>query len=211
MVGGVTRALATDHRTRDDRVKGLVLVVAMVAVMWLEEIVDELLGGDLDRYGIVPRTDQGIAGIAAAPFLHAGFGHLISNTVPFLLLGATIALGGLARVLAVTVIVALTSGVGTWLVASSGSDHIGASGVVFGFATYLMARGVYNRSVLEIAVGVLVVVLFGASLLGGLAPHQGISWQGHLFGAIGGIVAARVLARKPRRNEPAGLERFGGV
>jgi membrane associated rhomboid family serine protease len=110
-------------------------------------------------------------------------------------MGVVIALSGAARVLAVTVIVALVSGIGTWLIAPEFTNHIGASGVVFGFGTYLITRGFFNRSALDLAVGLVVAAIFGMSLLGGLAPQEGISWQGHLFGAIGGIVAARVLAR----------------
>ena len=186
----------------DPRREGLALIGLMVAVMWISEVVDTLAGHRLDRYGIRPHDADGLTGVVTAPFLHAGFGHLIGNTVPFVVLGVVIALSGGARVLAVTAIVALASGLGTWLIAPTGSDHIGASGVVFGFAAYLMARGIYNRSVVEAAIGVLVVAVFGASLAGGLSPHQGISWQGHLFGAIGGVVAARVLARD-RRPRPA--------
>ena len=87
------------------------------------------------------------------------------------------------------------SGLGTWLVAPEGSIHVGASGVVFGFATYLIARGWFNRRPSQIAIGLVVVVIWGGVLIGGLQPREGISWQGHLFGAIGGVVAARVLAR----------------
>jgi membrane associated rhomboid family serine protease len=185
---------------RSPREEGLALVGLLVAAMWVSEIIDTADHHKLDQYGIRPHETDGLVGIVTAPFLHAGFGHLIGNTVPFVVLGVLIALSGAARVVAVAAIVALISGVGTWLVAPEHTNHIGASGVVFGFATYLVARGFYNRSMIEIAVGVLVVAVFGASLLGGLAPQQGISWQGHLFGAIGGVVAAWILAS--RRDEP---------
>jgi membrane associated rhomboid family serine protease len=195
-------APTTGRRARDPRISGLVLVAAMAGVMWVEEVVDQILGGDLDRFGIVPRSDEGIPGIVAAPFLHASFAHLISNTVPFLLMGATIALSGLVRVLSVTAIVGLASGVGTWLVASPGTVHLGASGVVFGYATYLIARGIYSRDLVHLGVGLIVGVVFGGALLGGLSPHEGISWQGHLFGGLGGLLAARLLARPPRAKPP---------
>src|SRR5215210_1098401 len=109
----------------EDRVRGLALVVGMVVVMWALEFVD-LLGANLDSDGIHPRDVDGLPGIALSPFLHAGFGHLIGNTVPFLVLGATIALGGLARTAAVVVIVALVGGFGTWLFAPANTNHIGA-------------------------------------------------------------------------------------
>jgi membrane associated rhomboid family serine protease len=196
---------------RSDRRDGLILVGALASVMWVEEIVDQVLGGDLDQYGIKPHDVDGLSGILFAPFLHAGFGHLIGNTVPFLVLGAVIALSGLFRVAAATAIVALVGGLGTWLVAPSGTDHIGASGVVFGYATYLISRGLFSRNLLHLAAGLLVIAVYGTTLLFGVVPEDGISWQGHLFGGIGGVVAARVLDRREdkaarKRDDPlAGL------
>jgi membrane associated rhomboid family serine protease len=166
--------------------------------MWVSEIVDTALDHRLDGYGIEPRDADGLIGIPAAPFLHAGFGHLISNTIPFLAMGFVIAFRGAARVLFVTAIVALVSGAGTWLVAPEFTIHIGASGVVFGYATYLLTRGFFDRDLIEIVIGVAVGVIYGGVLLGGLIPEDGVSWQGHFFGAVGGIVAARALAREPR-------------
>lgn len=187
------------HGRRSDRERGLVLVAAMAALMWASEIVDSIAGGDLDQFGIEPRDTDGLVGIATAPFLHLGFGHLVGNTVPFLLLGGAIALSGLARVLATTVIVALVGGVGTWLVAPANTEHIGASGIVFGYATYLIARGLYSRNLVHLGVGVVVIGVYGTTLLFGLVPSDGISWQGHLFGAVGGVLAARLLDRRADR------------
>lgn len=130
-----------------------------------------------------------------APFLHASFSHLLSNTVPFVVLGLIIAFDGASRLLLVSLIVALISGLGTWLTAPGGSETVGASGVVFGYATYLISRGIFDRRVVEIAVGVLVAVLFGSALISDLIPHTGISWEAHLFGGIGGVIAAAALAR----------------
>ena len=172
------------------------MVLALAALMWVGEIADSLADHRLDRYGIEPRDGDGLIGVVAAPFLHAGFGHLVSNTVPFLLMGFAIAFKGAARVLAVTVIVGAVSGVGTWLVAPDDTLHVGASGVVFGYATYLLSRGFFDRDVLELAIGLVVGAIWGTALVGGLLPQEGISWQGHLFGAIGGVVAARALARR---------------
>ena len=168
----------------------------MVALMWILEGVDAAVDHRLDRYGIEPRDVDGLDGVVAAPFLHVGFGHLLANTVPFVVMGVVIALEGPLRLLAVTAIVGLVGGLGTWLVAPEGTIHIGASGIVFGYATYLIARGVFNRRGTELAVGLAVALIWGGALLGGLEPKRGISWQGHLFGAIGGVVAARALARE---------------
>jgi len=190
------------QRLGTDRTNGLLLVAAMVTLMWILEVVDVAADHRLDNYGIHPRDVDGLPEIFAAPFLHAGFGHLVSNTVPFLAMGAAIALGGLMRVALVTLIVAAVSGFGTWLIAASNSVHLGASGVVFGYATYLVARGIFSRRLSELAIGVGVVAIWGIGLLQGLLPQERISWQAHLFGAIGGVVAAVVLAR--RREAGAG-------
>lgn len=185
--------------TSESRTAGLLAVAVLAAVMWVAEVVDAVLGGRLDGLGIEPRQVDGLTGVVLAPFLHADFGHLMANTVPFLVLGALVALSGLARVLAVAAIVTLVGGLGTWLVAPSATIHLGASGVVFGFATYLVARGLFDRRVLSLAVGLLVALLYGTTLLLGLLPQAGVSWQGHLFGAVGGLVAARLLAARRRR------------
>lgn len=178
------------------------LVGAMVAVMWVVEIADALGADSLDGYGIRPRAVDGLDGILFSPFLHGSWGHLIGNTVPFVVLGGLIALGGLARVAAVTATVGFVGGMGVWLFAQSNSIHIGASGLVFGYAGYLVARGFYTKSLMHFAVGALVAAVWGTTLLSGLVPHDGISWQGHLFGGIGGIVAARLLS-PTRAEQPA--------
>ena len=188
-------------RLGSDRVSALQFVLGMVAVMWVSEVIDIAANNRLDNYGIHPRDVGGLPEILAAPFLHVGFGHLISNTVPFVVMGAAIALGGLVRVALVTLVVTLVSGFGTWLVASSNSVHLGASGVVFGYATYLIARGLFSRRLTELGVGALVVGIWGFGLLQGLLPQERISWQAHLFGAIGGVIAA-VLFSKRRAGEP---------
>jgi membrane associated rhomboid family serine protease len=181
--------------TRSDRLAGVQFVLALLAAMWVLEIVDVAIDHRLDGYGIEPREPDGLVGVLAAPFLHADFGHLIANTIPFVALGIIIGLQGVARVLAVTAIVLLVSGLGTWLVAPDNSLHIGASGIVFGYATYLLARGIFNRDLVEMAIGLGVAAIWGTALLGGLVPQEGVSWQGHFFGAVGGLVAARALAR----------------
>lgn len=186
----------------DPRVAGMKVVLAMAALMWVSEVVDVVLDHRLDEYGVQPRDADGLVGIVAAPFLHGGFGHLAGNTVPFLALGFGIALGGLARVVSVTVIVALVAGIGTWLVGPENSVHIGASGIVFGYATYLIGRGLFERNLVHLAVAAVVAAAYGGILLGGLLPEEGVSWQGHLFGAIGGVLAARLLAPEDARRHP---------
>src|SRR5438132_9269570 len=198
-------ALPALSRRREQWMEGARVVFVLAAAMWVVEVVDSLDSHRLASDGIVRRSVSHLYGILVAPFLHASFGHLIANTIPFVLLGLTIALASAARVVAVTAIVALASGAGTWLTAPSGSVTLGASGVVFGYATYLISRGGFNRRIGELAIGVVVAVLFGRALLWGPLPHSGISWQAHLFGGIGGVLAARVLAAQHdgARDRPA--------
>lgn len=188
------------QRLGPDRTAALKLLFALIAVMWVTEVVDVADSHRLDQYGIHPRDVGGLPEIFSAPLLHVGWQHLISNTIPFAAMGAAIALGGLARVAYVTLIVAVVSGLGVWLIAPANTVHLGASGVVFGYATYLITRGILSRRLVEIAVGVVVVGVWGIALLKSLVPQDGISWQAHLFGAIGGVIAASVLAG---RQEPA--------
>lgn len=195
-----------NERLGQDRSLALQLVAAMIAFMWALEAVDYVAPGTpLDHYGIHPRDPEGLLEIFSAPFLHVGFEHLLSNTIPFAAMGATIALGGVARVALVTLIVAVISGLGVWFIAPGNQVHLGASGVVFGYATYLVTRGILSRRLVELAIGVVVAGVWGIGLLQGLLPQDRISWQAHLFGAIGGVVAAFYLAgkREPAPGKPA--------
>ena len=190
--------------SRDAFFEGAAVIAVMLGVMWIVEIVNKIDGQRLDGDGIYPRSLNGLPGIVSAPFLHAGFGHLIGNTLPFIVLGLLVALGGARRVVEVTVIVALSAGLGTWLTAGSGSSTIGASGIVFGYAGYLIARGYYTRRVLEMSVAVFVAVLFGTALAADLIPRTGVSWEDHLFGGLGGILAARLLTPQRHAGERPG-------
>jgi membrane associated rhomboid family serine protease len=187
---------------QDGLYEGAAVVGLLVAAMWIVEIVNSLDGQRLDGDGIISRRLSGLPGIFSAPFLHAGFGHLLSNTVPFIVLGLVIAMSGPAQVIIVTVVAALTSGLGAWALSSTGTDTIGASGVVFGYATFLIARGFFARSMLQIAVGLLVAILFGGALVLSIVPQPGVSWQDHVFGAVGGVLAAWLLNRRRRLAAP---------
>jgi membrane associated rhomboid family serine protease len=185
----VTNDAHVDDR-RDERETAALVVIALVAAMWVVEIVDQLDGRRLEAHGIRPHSVDGLVGVVTAPFLHAGFGHLIGNTIPLLILGAVIALSGLVRFLKATAIIIVLGGLGTWLIAPAGTDHIGASGLVFGYATYLIGRGIFSHRAGHLAIGLGVVAVYGATLLVALTPRDGISWQGHLCGGLAGLVAA---------------------
>lgn len=175
------------------------LLIAL-ALMWLVEIADWLVfGGTLDRLGIVPRQVDGLRGVLLAPLLHGGFGHLAANTLPFLALGTLIMLRYRRQFAAIAGIVLLVSGLGTWLFAPSYTVHIGASGLVFGFFSYLVVAALYERSAGAIGLALVVIVLYGSILWGALPQDNGISWQGHLFGLVGGGLAAYAIAPRPIR------------
>ncbi|MFO0553141.1 MAG: rhomboid family intramembrane serine protease [Polyangiaceae bacterium] len=175
------------------------VVGSMVGVMWAEEAVDFVLGGRLDALGIHPRTAWGLLGILFAPFLHAGFGHLIANTIPLIVLSVLIMLRRKRDLLVVSVASALVGGLGIWLIAPSNTVHLGASILVFGYLGYLLARGLFERKVWSIAGSVVAFVLYGGALWGVLPGQVGISWQGHLFGFVGGVLAARWLSSRDSR------------
>ncbi len=181
---------------------GIKLLVLIVGLMWVSETVDTALNGELDQYGIVSREPEGLFGILTAPFLHLGFSHLISNTLPLVTLGAIIAVSGALRLFSVTAIVTTVGGLGTWLISPPNTITIGASGLVFGYAAYLIARGIFNRRIGQVLVGVIVVLVWGSALLGGLLPQDGISWQGHLFGGISGVLAAWILTDDKPKTKP---------
>jgi membrane associated rhomboid family serine protease len=192
--------------------EGFLLLAAIVALMWVVEVINTIDSNGLDQDGIYARSVSHLWGIFTAPFIHGSFQHLIDNTIPFVFMGLIIALRGAARLALVTLIVIVLGGLGTWLVSPANLPTIGASGVVFGYATYLLTRGFFDRSALEVLTGLIVGVVWGGALLASLIPHTGISWQGHLSGAIAGVIAAALLrrerppARRPgrRSDEPAG-------
>jgi membrane associated rhomboid family serine protease len=178
--------------------EGLVVLGAIVSIMWILEAINSLDSNRISKSdGIFARNLDHIWGVFTAPFLHFSWQHLIANTVPFLFMGVIIALQGARRLLLVTLVIIVVGGLGTWLIAPSGTDTAGASGVVFGYASYLFARGFFNRSVLELLTGLVVGVVWGGALLSSIVPHTGVSWQGHVCGAIGGVVAAYLVRREP--------------
>jgi membrane associated rhomboid family serine protease len=194
------RASVLRSRTQ---LQGIELLVGIVMLMWIIEVINTLDSNRLDYDGIYPRNVDRLWGILAAPFLHVSFQHLIDNTIPFVFMGLIIALRGARRLLSVTAIVIILGGLGTWLVAPSGVSTVGASGVVFGYATYLLTRGFFDRSALELLTGVIVGAVWGAALVSSIVPQQHISWQGHVCGAIAGVIAAYVLA-PAHRAKPGG-------
>ena len=169
----------------------------IILFMWLLEVADQVLFGTrLDALGVRPWTADGLRGIIFAPFLHVGFPHLIANTIPFLVLGWLVMIKQIRDFVLVTLIVTLVSGMGIWLFGSPRSVHLGASSLIFGYFGFLLLRGYFERSTYSIFFSVIVAVLYGGLLWGVLPQANGISWQGHLFGFIGGGLAAYLMAER---------------
>jgi membrane associated rhomboid family serine protease len=174
-----------------------IVTVGFTVLLYLVEFVDQAAFGErLDGYGIEPRALGGLDGVAFAPLLHGGWDHLGSNTLPVLVLGFLAMAGGLRQWVGVTATIWLVGGVGVWLTAPPNTVTIGASVLVFGWLTFLLARGLFNRSGLQILLGVVLFLYWGGMLWGVLPGADDVSWQGHLFGAVGGVLAAHLAARR---------------
>jgi membrane associated rhomboid family serine protease len=178
----------------------IIILGGFIIFIWILEAIDWVLGGSLDQFGIIPRQASGIWGIGAAPLLHAGFGHVAANTVPFLILGWFVLLRGVKTFMFVTALVILVGGLGTWLIGPSSSVHLGASGLVFGYFGYLLLRGYFERSWEAVVWSLVVLILYGGMMAGLFPGSIGISWQMHLFGFLGGGLAAYLLANHQSEN-----------
>ncbi len=180
------------------------IMVGFVAVLWAVQLVDVATHYSLLRFGIVPRSLSRLGDILSAPFLHVSWTHIESNTPPLFVLGLLVALAGLRRFLAVTAFVIVVAGLGVWLVSPSNTDTVGASGVVFGYLGFLLARGAIERRLLELAVAVAVGVGYWWTLPALLPGNPAVSWQDHLFGLFAGILAAGLWRSRRRAAVPPG-------
>ncbi len=171
------------------------ILATVVSIFWIVFILNSVIfEGRLNAFGIKPNNLTGLRGILFAPFLHGSFYHVLSNTVPFIVLGWLVMLRSLKDFYFVSFMSALVGGLGTWLIGSPNSVHIGASGVIFGYFGYLLFRGYFERSFVAIAISIVIAVTYGGLIFGVLPTRSYISWEGHLFGFIGGIIAAKLLS-----------------
>lgn len=178
--------------------------VILLAVLWIVQSADAILPGSFTGFGLRSWDPAGLAGILLGPLLHAGWAHLIANSVPLLVLGCLVAVEGARRFWSVTAVIAIIGGAGTWLLNAPGTLTVGASGLVFGYFGYVVMRvfapGRVSHRVLYAVIAVIVIGLYGASMLAGVVGvRDGVSWQGHLFGAVGGAVAALAGRRRGRQ------------
>ena len=179
--------------------KQISILGSFVAIFWILEILDQFVfHHTLDGYGIRPHSLIGLRGILFAPFLHGGFGHLIANTVPFLILGWLVMIQETSDFWIVTIITMIVGGAGTWMLGAPNSIHIGASSLIFGYLGFLLLRGYFQRNIASILLSLVVGFLYGGLIWGVLPTQPGISWQGHLFGFLGGVLSAKLIAKEKR-------------
>jgi membrane associated rhomboid family serine protease len=183
------------------------ILAGLVAAFWIIVILNEIfleriliiangcaLNHGLNALGIVPHSFTGLRGIVFAPFLHGGFYHVAANTAPFIVLGWFVMLRNISDFYFVSVMSAFVGGLGTWLVGRPCTVHVGVSGVIFGYLGFLLFRGYFERSFVAIAISIAIAIAYGGMIWGVLPTRAYISWEGHLFGFIGGILAAKLLS-----------------
>jgi len=183
---GITQELKTQS----------IILGSFVVLFWVLEIIDQVIFRQgLDRFGVTPRTFQGLIGIIFAPFLHGGWQHLIANTIPFIILGWLTMIQETSDFFLVTIMTTLVGGLGIWLFGASNTTHIGASILIFGYLGFMLLRGYFQRNFTSIFLSVVVALLYGNLIFGVLPSQAGISWEGHLFGFLGGILSARMIGK----------------
>jgi membrane associated rhomboid family serine protease len=199
----MTKLMAVEKRRPSRWTAALKLQAAILGSLllaaWIAELVDRaFLGGQLDAFGIQPRSAVGLRGIPLAPLVHLNLDQVIANTMPFLVLGWLVMLAGLPTFFRVSVIVTFLSGLGVWCTASAPNVQIGASGLIFGYLGYLILRGYFDRSAFSVAISVMVGVLYGSLIWGILPIAQQAAWEGHLWGFLAGMLCAWLFTRQPR-------------
>jgi len=173
------------------------LIAYLVATLWGVEIVNWMVGHRLCRFGILPRTLNGLTGIPLSPFLHAGVAHLLLNTGPLAVLGGLVLMNGRRGFIRSTVVIILVGGLGLWIIGRP-SYHVGASALIFGYFGYLLAKGIFDRGMSSLLIAVLVVLAYGGLFWGMLPTAPYVSWEGHVCGFLSGVAAAWIGRRKGR-------------
>ena len=180
-------------------VTGLKTICALVVLIWCVEAINSFLGHSLNSFGIYPRETAALPGIFLWAFLHGNLHHLVMNTTPLLAMGFLVATRGVGRFVTVSLIVIIVGGVGVWCFGRA-AYHIGASGLVFGYFGYLVALGIYERSLGTVAIASLTVFYYGGIIFGVLPSDSFVSWEGHLFGLCAGVFAARLAAEEKQED-----------
>jgi membrane associated rhomboid family serine protease len=185
-------------------VSAALTMLVFTAALYVIEVLDLASGRMLEREGgIISRRDDGLDGILFSPLLHGDWDHLWANTVPFLVLGFLAMAGGIGQFVMVTATIWLLGGAAVWLLGPDGAYTVGASGVIFGWLTFLLVRGFFARSLKQIVLALVLFLIWGGVLWGVLPTDAQVSWQAHLFGALAGVLAAWMVARADRGRAPA--------
>ncbi len=178
--------------------KSFQLLIGAIVLLWVLWLLGWITNTQPGRWGIQPRDVHNLSGIVTAPLYHASLPHLFGNTISLFLLGSMIAMSGVTALITSTFWAWAVSGIGIFLIGPSQTNHFGASGIAFGYLGYLLARGIYQRNIVNIVVSIVVFFAFSWMFFGLLPLQRGISWQGHLFGLIGGILAAKIHRSAPQ-------------
>jgi membrane associated rhomboid family serine protease len=185
----------------------LAILAGFVLLLWAVQVVNWVTGYRLNpAFGLIPRNGAGLDGIAGMPLLHGSFPHLMSNTPPILVMGALLAATATRGLVAVNAVIVGAGGALVWLFGSM-AVHVGASGLVFGWLGFLVARGAVDRSSVTLAASLFVGVVYGALLWGVLPGRAGVSWEAHLFGALAGVAAAVLIRTRVHAPRMHGVER----
>jgi membrane associated rhomboid family serine protease len=191
--------MSMSSRQKKSTVEELKTLLTVVGIFWIVEIIDfTIFKGKLDNFGIKPHNLVGLRGIIFAPFLHGGFGHLIANTIPFLTLGWLTMIQETSDFYVVSLVTAIVGGIGVWLFGGLGTTHIGASILIYGYLGFLLLRGYFQKNIPSILLSVIVFIIYGSLIFGVFPSRVGISWQGHLFGFVGGAIAAFAIAKEKK-------------
>ncbi|MFK7996760.1 MAG: rhomboid family intramembrane serine protease [Granulosicoccus sp.] len=173
------------------------VVAAFIVLIWIVFALDYFL--PLEQLGLVPRTLRGLTGIVAMPFLHGDFKHLLGNTVPLAVTMLLLA-GSRANSGGILILITVLCGAGLWLFGRE-ALHIGASGVVFGLIGFHVFAGIFEKRLQSVIISIVVGLLYASTVFNGIMPFQkGVSWEGHLIGAISGALVALLTSRMLRNN-----------
>src|SRR5579863_3059136 len=200
---GGTRVRRAAEIDVDEARKAFFLMVGFIALIWALQVANWTDHYHLDAsYGILPRSLGHLADIFTAPFLHFSWEHIEGNSGPLFVFGLLAAYRGVVRFLGVTLLVAITSGLAVWLFQGNNELTVGASGLIFGYFGYVLARGLIDRNLIDSLAAVVMALSYAYILTVALPGTPGVSWIGHLGGLVGGIIAAWVVRSRPAVGRP---------
>lgn len=202
-----------------EALKAFFVMVGLLAVIWAVQIANWADQYGLSRsYGIEPRAAGRLPDIFLAPFLHWSWSHIEANSGPLFVLGFLAAYRGVWRFVGVTALIIATSGLAIWFFQSQHALTVGASGLVFGYLGYVVARGVFDRNLIDAVLGIVIALSYAYMLTVAIPGTPGVSWVGHVGGLAGGVASGwlfrsrRAKAQvKPGRKPVSGTGAGGGT